>query len=231
MNLSSLTDWALSAVVTYGPYAVALLVLCGALGAPVPGTLVVLAAGAFARQGLISWPVALAAALIGVVIGDSLAYLLGRLGGPWVDRWAGGSASWGQAHSAFNHYGGWAIFFSRWLVTPLGVPVSILAGLGAYVFWRFILLDFAGEILWVSGYGALGYAVGLQFEYVGQIVSDMGGILVGLLIVLAGAVIGWRIWRRTVATPPAQVQDHMPAPAPASAATLSREQPLIDPLD
>jgi membrane-associated protein len=49
----SLTDFFLTGMITYGPPVLGLALLLGALGVPVPGTLFVLAAGAFVRQGVI----------------------------------------------------------------------------------------------------------------------------------------------------------------------------------
>lgn len=226
MTESTLTEWALSALVTYGPFALGLLLLVCAAGVPFPGSVILLAAGAFVRQGVISWPTALAFAVVGVVAGDSIAYFVGRLGGPVVERRTGNNAVWQQAHDSFNRYGGWAIFLSRWLLTPIGVPMSILSGLGGYVFWRFLLLDFAGEFLWVAGYGAVGYVVGSQFEYVAQILSDFSGVLVGLLVLAAGGWLAWRVWRRrgdaaTLAAPQCAVQGGDAAVGEAGAIPVS----------
>ncbi len=52
LNLSELF---LTGMITYGPPALGLALLLGALGLPLPGTFFVLAAGAFIRQGAIDW--------------------------------------------------------------------------------------------------------------------------------------------------------------------------------
>ncbi|MFC1976391.1 hypothetical protein ACFLXQ_08325, partial [Chloroflexota bacterium] len=61
----NLTDLLLHGMTTYGAAVFGLVLLLGALGVPIPSTLMVLAAGAFARQGAIDWRAALLIGLLG----------------------------------------------------------------------------------------------------------------------------------------------------------------------
>ena len=63
-------DLFLNGMAAYGPWVLGLALLLGAGGLPVPIGLLVLAAGGMARQGLLDWPAAVAASLVGVVLGD-----------------------------------------------------------------------------------------------------------------------------------------------------------------
>jgi membrane protein DedA with SNARE-associated domain len=191
-----LSDFALAALMTYGPLALALTLLLGGAGVPLPGSLVLLAAGAFARQGFISWPNALAGGVAGVVLGDSVAYLIGRMGGAWAERRFSHLGGWQAATDQFARRGGWAIFLTRFLITPLGVAVSVIAGVSKYPFRRFLLLDIAGELLWVAGYGLVGYILGSQWQTASQLLSDFSGLILGVAILVAGAVLVWRMLRR-----------------------------------
>jgi membrane protein DedA with SNARE-associated domain len=200
-DATSLSDFALAALMTYGPFALALTLLLGGAGVPLPGSIVLLAAGAFARQGFISWPYALLGGVVGVVLGDSVAYLIGRMGGAWAERRFSNVGGWQAATDQFARRGGWAIFLTRFLITPLGVAVSVIAGISAYPFRRFLLLDVAGEILWVAGYGLVGYALGSQWQAASQLLSDFSGLILGVAILVAGAVLVWRMPRRSNVTP------------------------------
>jgi hypothetical protein len=55
----NLTNLLLNGVTEYGPAVLGSALLLGGVGVPVPGTLLVSAAGALARQGGIEWSVAL----------------------------------------------------------------------------------------------------------------------------------------------------------------------------
>lgn len=197
-DTTSISDLALAALITYGPLALALTLLLGAAGAPLPGSIVLLAAGAFARQDFIDWRFALVAGIIGVVLGDIVAYGIGRMGGVWAENRLAHMSVWQSATDEFARRGGWAIFLTRFLITPLGVAVSLIAGISAYPFQRFLLLDLAGEMLWVSLYGGIGFALGSQWQAASQLITDSSGLILGVTVLTAGIMLGVRLlWRRT----------------------------------
>jgi membrane protein DedA with SNARE-associated domain len=186
MSDFDLTEFFLTAMLNYGPAALGLTLLVGALGAPMPGTLFVIAAGAFVRQGALEWPAAFGAALGGAVVGDSLSYGMGRFAGGWAERRFGQGAIWQKARAAFERQGGLAVYLTRFFLTPIAVPVNLIAGGGGYSFGHFLAYDAAGELTWIVLYGTLGYAFGSQWELISDFVNDFSGLLVGLVLVGAG---------------------------------------------
>ncbi len=211
-DATSISDFALAALITYGPLALALTLLLGAAGLPLPGSIVLLAAGAFARQGFIDWRYAWIAAVLGVVAGDSIAYAIGRMGGVWAEDRLARMSAWQKATDEFARRGGWAIFLTRFLITPLGVAVSLIAGISAYAWQRFVLVDLSGEFLWVTIYGGIGFALGSQWQVASQFISDFSGLILGVALLITGIVLGVRfVWRR--GAPPSGTQV-APAPQP-----------------
>lgn len=198
MDSAALSDYLLSGLIVYGPPVLALALFIGALGLPVPGTLIVIAAGAFVRQEVFSLLIVAGWGLLGVVLGDSLSYGIGYFGGRWVDRRFGESPSWRNAQSTFRRRGGLAIYLTRFLLTPLAVPTNLIAGGSGYPFWRFLSYDLAGELTWFVLYGSLGYAFGSQWELISQFASDFSGLLVGLAALAAAVYLVWRRYRRQV---------------------------------
>jgi len=196
MSDVSLTDLFLTGMITYGPLALGLGLLLGALGVPAPSTLMVIAAGAFVRQGVLEAAAAVSLGLLGAVMGDSLSYALGRFAKTWVARRLGRSAAWGRAQGSFQRRGGLAVYLTRWLLTPLAVPINLIAGSSGYSFWQFLSYDLAGEVTWIALFGGLGYLFGSQWELISQFISDFSGLLVGLVILGAGtyALIRRRQW-------------------------------------
>jgi membrane-associated protein len=181
----NLTELLLNAMTAYGPGVLGSALLLGGVGVPIPGTLLVLAAGALARQGVIDWSLALAAGLLGVVLGDNISYAMGRFAKVWIQRRGqqSSSATWRTAQARFEQGGALAIYSTRFLLTPLAIPTNLLAGGSNYDFRRFLTFDVAGEVTWLLLYGALGYAFASQWQVVSQFMDDFSSWMVGAVVV------------------------------------------------
>ncbi len=193
--MSDLTDLFLTGMLAYGPPVLSVALLLGALGVPLPGTLLVLASGAFARDAVFNWPLAAALALLGVAIGDSIGFFVGRYAEHYIPRRISAHPSWTQAQDTFNQKGGIAIYLTRFLLTPLAVPTNLIAGSSGYPYGRFLAFDLAGELTWVVLFGSLGYAFAGSWEVINELVGSIGGVLVGAVIL--GGGIYWLV-RKTV---------------------------------
>jgi membrane-associated protein len=185
-------EWLLTQIINYGASILGVIVFFGALGIPFPGTILVIAAGAFCREGFLSWPLTGLIALSCVVLGDCLSYGMGFYAREPVLRRFRDSDKWIQAEKAFQRWGGMSILLTRFLITGIAVPVNLIAGTGNFPFRRFLLYDLAGEATWIFGYGGLGYLFGPQWEAVGTFLSNMSGLLLGLLILGVGIWLGLR---------------------------------------
>src|SRR5262249_51514865 len=145
MNLSNLSDLLLTAIVTYGAVVLALIFLLAALGLPLPSTLCVVAGGAFIQQGALNLPLTLALGFAGVVWGDTLSLGLGRLLRRPIQRRYSRSAAWLRAEGYFARHAPIAIFLTRCVLTPIAVPINLIAGGSDYPIGRFVTYDSAGE--------------------------------------------------------------------------------------
>ncbi len=204
MSDLNITDLFLYGVITYGPLVLGVALLLGALGTPLPGTLLVLAAGAFVRQGVIDWKSALILGLSGAVLGDSLSYTMGRFAKASTQQRFGQSIAWLTAQNNFKKHGSLAIYLTRFLLTPLAVPTNLVAGGSGYVFWRFLTYDMLGELTWITLFGGLGYTFGSQWELISQQVNDFSDFLVGAIALGVGIVFLIRRQGRTFSQFPAQ---------------------------
>jgi membrane protein DedA with SNARE-associated domain len=200
MSELDLTQLDLKWAVSYGSPMVAVILLLGALGIPVPGTLLVIASGAFVRQGVLDIYLTPALALSGSVIGDTIIYGLGRFARGWIERRFGQSAGWQKSADFFARRGGLAIYLTRWLITPLAVPTNLIAGSSGYPFWKYLLFDVTGELTWIVLYGGLGYAFGSQWELINQFISDFSGLILGVAMLGAGVFLVFR-WKRQPSAP------------------------------
>ena len=171
-------------MMNYGALLVGLLLLLGALGVPLPTTLLVVASGAFVRQGILD-PDSAVVGLCCVVAGDSLSFAVGKLGYRGLEHRLHGNHSWERAAQTFRARGGMAVYLTRWLFTGIAIPTNLAAGGTGYRFDRFLLLDFLGELTWIGVYGGLGYWLGSQWEIVGQHLSELSGIAIGIAAALS----------------------------------------------
>jgi membrane-associated protein len=187
-----MSEWLLTQIINYGIPILGAIVFLGALGIPLPGTIIVIAVGAFCRQGFLSWHSTGLVALTCVVLGDCLSYAMGYYAREPVLRRFHGSDKWTRAELSFQRWGGMSILLTRFLITAIAVPVNLIAGTGNFPFRRFLLYDLVGEAIWIFGYGGLGYLFGPQWETVGSFLSNMSGLLLGLLLLGAGIWLGLR---------------------------------------
>jgi membrane-associated protein len=190
-----MSDYLLTQVINYGAPIIGGILFLGALGIPIPATLTVVAAGAFVRQGILSWQLSALVGLISAVTGDSLSYAMGFYARRPILKRFSGTSGWTQAESSFQRWGGISVFFSRFLITAIAIPVNLIAGTGDYPYKRFIAFDLAGEIIWIIGYGWLGYIFGSEWELISQFLSDFSGFMLGILL-LAGAIwLARKLWK------------------------------------
>jgi len=219
MNLSDLNNLPLSAIAAYCAGVLGLLFFLSALGLPLPSTLFVVAAGAFIQQGVLNLATTLGLSLVCVVLGDLLSYGMGRALGRSMNAWYGQSAPWQRAEAYFARRGGIAIVLTRCVLMPIAVPVNLVAGSSAYSVWRFAAYAVSGEVIWLLGYGAIGYFFGSQWETISALIGHASGPLAGVLIA-GGAAYALIRWQRHPTT-----GQRVPAERSIPIATPPRDMP------
>lgn len=186
-----MSEYLLTQIVNFGAPLLWLVVFIGGLGVPLPCTVLVIAAGAFARQGILPWHTTAIFSIVSVVLGDIISYSFGFYAREKVlDRFSD-TPRWRQAEKTFRKWGPLSIFFSRFLVTAIALPVNLMSGTTRYPFRKWLTYDAAGEIVWILGYGGLGYLFGSQWEVVSEFLSNFGGVVLGLLIFVIGVKQAW----------------------------------------
>ena len=188
-----MTAWLLALVPQYGLWLLAATTFLSCLALPFPASILMLTAGGFAAAGdLVLWQAFLAAAAGGIA-GDQSGYWAGRgLGTPALARLRRDPARdrmLARADALMQRRGIMAIFLSRWLVSPLGPWVNLIAGSTSYRGARFTLAGVAGEAVWAGLYVGAGYGFGGNVEAA----SDMLGSVLGL-VGAVGAVLALGYW-------------------------------------
>ena len=132
--------------------ALALATLLSCHAAPVPTSLMTLAAGAF------------------VASGDGSGAGAG-----------GGARLLAQAEGMVAPRSALTMFLSRWLFSPLGLHVNLLAGAAGMGWARFSLMFAAGAAVWVPVRVGLGVALDGQLAVVAGLLADSVGLLTSAL--------------------------------------------------
>lgn len=198
MDLSTLTPSLLSALGLYGLPILAVTILAGASGLPFPSTTLLLAAGALARIGGLDPFQIVLVALLAALVGDGAGFLVGKYLCDKLPQRIVNHPQWGAASERFARQGWGALYLSRWLLTPISVPLNVLAGASGYRTFSFLTAEIAGDLTWVLLYGGAGYLLGTQWEVASAFVGSYGTtVALWALAAVALWYIGTSVRRRT----------------------------------
>ncbi len=192
----NLTDQLLAALLLYGLPAIFGVTVIASVGAPLPASLMLVAAGSFVEQGEMKlWQViivASTAAVLGDQIGYGVARWVGRRLMARISRKRGRHTKTEKTEPPGKRGGGGGpgIFFSRWLVTPLGPWLNVTSGIADYPWRRFVLWDVLGEVLWVVLCVMLGYIFSDRVQFVAEVLGNLAWVILGFIVAV---ILGWKI--------------------------------------
>jgi membrane protein DedA with SNARE-associated domain len=186
----------LSALLMYGYPILALILLFGAIGLPLPTGLSATIAGSLSALGRMDWLVAGTVAIAASILGDMVAYGVGRAASKrFLERWGRwlGYMPKRQAHAEalFHRWGGLAVLITRTLISHLSSVVSLLAGLHRYRVFPFLGFDVLGRVIWTLAYMGLGYALAGSIEAATDFLKNVTGLLLSLSVVAASVLMTW----------------------------------------
>ncbi|WP_367324732.1 DedA family protein [Streptomyces sp. HUAS ZL42] len=187
-------EW-LDTVPAAAVYAVVGLVIgLESLGIPLPGEIILVSAALLSSQHAGIDPFVLGlCATVGAVVGDSIGYAIGRKGGRPLLAWLGkkfpkhfSEGHIATAEKSFEKWGMWAVFFGRF-VALLRIFAGPLAGVLRMPYWKFLVANVLGGIVWAGGTTAVIYYVGVvaeswlkKFSWLGLVAA----VLIGLTSML-----------------------------------------------
>lgn len=178
------------------------LMVCGT-GAPLPEDITLVAGGVIAGLGYANVHVMLAVAMVGVLLGDSGMFLMGRYFGARILKWRLVAwllppARYATVQRQFERYGNRLMFFARFL-PGMRTAVYITAGTTQRVsFVRFLLLDGAAACLSVPFWVYLGFFGADNHEWLVRWLRRGQSSLwvLGGLLLIALLILWWRRRRR-----------------------------------
>jgi len=188
-ELTGLAGVAVEVMDALGEVGVGVLVAAENLFPPIPSEVVLPLAGLLASQGRLSVVLTIVAATAGSVIGALALYELGaRVGSARLHRLVDRmplleEADLEKAEDWFRRHGEASVLLGRCIPVVRSL-ISIPAGVERMPRWRFLLLTALGSGAWNSFFVLTGYALGSQFERVGQYSSYLNYAIYAAIVVL-----------------------------------------------
>jgi membrane protein DedA with SNARE-associated domain len=192
----SISDYLLATLSVYGVPMLFVALVIGCVGVPLPSSLLLLAAGSFVEQGELNLWLVLVLSAVGSVLGDNIGYAIGRWGGPRLTgrlaKLAGGEAKVKETEEWFRRRGSSGVFLSRWLLTPLGPVVNLVAGTTKYRWRRFFFYDLIGEALWVVLYVLLGKVFSDRVQALYDLLGNLTWAMFSLVVTIVFGILLFR---------------------------------------
>ncbi|XXF75799.1 DedA family protein [Myxococcaceae bacterium GXIMD 01537] len=185
------------------PAVFVLLILCG-MGAPLSEDLVIVTGGIVAAHSGASLPLMMLTAFVGVAVGDSLLFRLGRTLGPRVFSHARLQRILTPSrihfiNTQFSRHGALAVLLVRFL-PGFRAPSYLLAGASGFPYRRFLSADLAGAAIVAPVMTWLGYRFGSAV--LERLRGGVRWVLLGLVVVACCLIIVKLVRRRGSALGP-----------------------------
>jgi membrane protein DedA with SNARE-associated domain len=195
-----ISTWITTTMSSMGYVGIGLLMFLENLFPPIPSELIMPLAGFTVSQGKMEFFPAVAAGVIGTVLGAFPWYYAGKIiGGERSRQLADRYGKWltlsgkdiDTANGWFNRHGSKAVLLCR-LVPGVRTLISLPAGINTMPLVPFIIYSTIGTTLWVLFLTFLGLQLGNNYDKVEQWLGPVSKIVLGSLVVV---FVGW-IWKR-----------------------------------
>jgi membrane protein DedA with SNARE-associated domain len=186
-----MVEWITNTMDGLGYFGIGLLMFLENLFPPIPSELIMPLAGFTVSQGKMTFVGAIAAGVIGTMLGAIPWYYMGLLLGEarlqkLVDQYGKWLGMSGQdilkSKQWFDRHGNKAVFFCR-LVPGVRTLISVPAGISAMPVIPFVLYSTLGTTLWVCLLTYAGLLLGQNYDLVEQYLGPVSKIVLGLLLV------------------------------------------------
>jgi membrane protein DedA with SNARE-associated domain len=155
------------------------------IGFILPGETAVLVAGVVASQGHVNIVLVVALVVAAAITGDSVGYLIGRRYGeslmtlPILKHRRGALE---HALEGLRRRGPIYVFIGRFTAFLRAVMPG-LAGMSQMNYWRFLIANALGGIIWGTGFTLLGYFAGTALTRIEKYASWMGlSVLIAMIL-------------------------------------------------
>ena len=165
-------------------------------GVPVPSAPILLAAGALAAHGHLSFFAILVLGVVASLIGDLVWYQLGRSRGHKVLKLLcrlslEPDSCVRRTENLFARYGERALLLAKF-IPGFGVAIPPMAGHLGMSLIRFMVLDAVGALLWICVFSGAGFIFSEQIEEIALMLARLGN---GAVILATAGLAGYLVWK------------------------------------
>lgn len=202
----------------YGYLIVAAFIFFEGIAIPFPTDTTLVTASAFAAHGRLSLPILFLVSTLTATGGTTVAFLLGRRGGTFVEHHSKrvSPVVLARTRSFFDRHGGMAVIVGRFIPVAR-MLIAPMAGLSTMSLRRFTFFNFIGAAIWSAVFCGVGYFFGQHPPQFGHGLVRAGLITaMGMALLVTVAVAGswlveesdaaWRaegtLWHRILVTAP-----------------------------
>jgi membrane protein DedA with SNARE-associated domain len=161
---------------------------------PAPGQTLLIAAAFDAVHGGLNIVAIIALALLAAALGNSIGYLIGRLGGrPLLKRLPISEARLDRVDALFRRHGGLFILVARFFDGSRQLN-GVMAGMLEMPWWRFTFWNVLGAVIWVAVWGLGTYWIDRDIGEVLAVLKRIEPLVIAVLVaaLVAGLVYLWR---------------------------------------
>ncbi len=202
-------------VAQHGIAWLSLAVFLQAFGLPVPVGVALILAAAQSALGNLSVPGVLGGALVAMLLGDALMFLLGRYTGWWLlgtlCRISLNPEAFVVTSADTFHKRGRAWLVVAKFLRGINTMAPPLAGSMQMRWWPFLGLDMAGCALYIGVYFVLGYLCSGAVAQIIQIYERFGHLTSAVVLILLTAYAAWLVWSIWTARRMGRGVPHAPA--------------------
>jgi membrane protein DedA with SNARE-associated domain len=161
---------------------------------PAPGQTLLIAGAIDAVHGGLNIAALVALAFLAATLGNSIGYLIGRVGGrPLLKKLPISEARLDRVDVLFRRHGGWFILIARFFDGSRQLN-GVMAGMLEMPWWRFTVWNLLGAVIWVAVWGLGTYWLDRDVGQVMTVLKRIEPVAIALLVaaLIAGLVYLWR---------------------------------------
>jgi len=198
-----MNEWVTNTIDSLGYVGIGFMMFLENIFPPIPSEVIMPLAGFTAAQGKMNIGWAIAAGVIGTILGAIPWYYLGLILGEerlrnLIDKygkWMGISgADISKSVVWFDHHGTKAVFFGR-LIPGIRTLISIPAGLAKQPLLPFFVYSTLGTLIWVTMLTYTGYVLGKNYHLIEGYLDVITKVIAVILVAAIAIFLGGRFWR------------------------------------
>lgn len=185
---------------SYGYWAVFLVLLACGFGVPIPEDITLVSGGVISGLGYTNVHIMLVVSMLGVLVGDSTMYWLGRIYGEKILKFplirnVATPERFAQVQERFETQG-WKLLFVARFLPGLRAVVYLVSGITRKVsFARFVLVDFVAAIISVPIWVYLGDFGARNLDWLEAQIRK-GQMVIWVLLIIGGLFLYWK-WKKS----------------------------------